>query len=207
MPRLLGMLDRSLRLTFANFSTFFLVVAVVVVPLHLAHSYAFKRVIEVAELHDRIETFPADRTVRDVGAEDLRDYKASLAILAVLELALLLIVVRPVRKVLADHHEGRVPTATSAWAGGWRSGGGYARALSRDPGPLLMALIFALAVGWLAEMVGLLIVQPLGDERAWVGVALAGAIARALAAPFFLVAWALSAARVKEGVQVEPKLY
>jgi hypothetical protein len=207
MPTLRDMLDRSFRLTFANLSTLFLVVAVVAVPLHLAHSFVFKEVIEVAELHDEIEAFPADRTVRDVGPLDLRDYRLSLGVLSVLELGLLLVLVRPTRRVITDHLEGRVPTATGAWARGLASGGGYIRALLRRPGPLLAASVVAALIGLLAERAGLLAFQPLGDRSAWIGVALAGAVARSLAAPFLLVTWALSASETKEGVSGAPKLY
>lgn len=201
------MLDRSFRLTFANLSTLFLVVAILAVPLHLAHSFAFRNVIEVSELHDEIEAFPSDRTVRDVGPLDLRDYRLSLGVLTVLELGLLLVLVRPTRRVLSDYQAGKVPTATSAWTLGFAQRGSYLRALTRKPGPLMASLLVAAAIGFLAERAGSLLFQPLGDATAWVGVALAGAAARSLAAPFLLVTWALSASETKEGVSGAPKLY
>lgn len=207
MPTLRDMLDRSFRLTFANLSTLFLVVAVLAVPLHLAHSFAFRNVIEVAELHDEIEGFPSDRTVRDVGPLDLRDYRLSLGVLTVLELGLLLVLVRPTRRVISDHQAGKVPTATSAWTLGRARRGAYIRALARKPGPLIASLLVAALIGLLAEKAGLLLFQPLGDANAWIGVALAGAIARSLAAPFLLVTWALSTPEAKEGVPGAPKLY
>ncbi|MFP5297595.1 MAG: hypothetical protein ACLGHL_01230 [Actinomycetota bacterium] len=206
------MLDRAFRTTFENLSTLFLVIAVVAVPLHLAHSYWFKEVIEVADLHDEIESFPPDRTVRDVGASDLRAYQTSLAVLAAAEVALLMLLVRPTRRVLTDAEAGRVPTATRAWRTGFSGGGGYVSALARRPGPVLAAAVIAAVIGFLAEQVGLLAAQPLGDQRAWVGLAMAQSLARSLAAPFVLVVWAMVTAeirpsRVKEGVSDVPKLY
>lgn len=205
------MLERAFRLTIANLSTLFLVVMVVVLPLHLAHSYWFKEVIEVAELHGQIASFPADRTVRDVGAGDLRDYLASLTVLALVELGLCLLLVRATRRVIEDDEAGRVPTATRAWLTGLALGGPYLRSLTRDLGPLLVAGLVAAAVGILAERIGLLVIQPLGDQRAWVGIAVVQATSRALAAPFFLVPWACSTARgarpAKDKDGDVPKLY
>lgn len=212
MPTLRTMLDRSFKLALDNLTTLFLVVAVVVVPLHLAHSFWFKEVIEVAELHDEIAGFPPDRTVRDVGTGELRDYRASLGVLAVLELALCLVLVRPIRRVIEDVRAGRVPTATRAWRTGFSNGGGYLRGLARKPGPILAAVLVAAVIGVLTERVGLLVAQPLGDRRAWLGLALAQGAARSLAAPFVLVTWALITSelrspRVKERVSDVPKLY
>lgn len=200
MPRLPGMLDQALRRTFRDLSTFMLIVAFVAVPLHLVHSYAFRNVIEVRELHAQIETFPADRTVRDVGPDRLTDYRASLKLLGLLEAGLLVILVRPTRRALLDADAGGVPTASGAWAGSLHTGGGYLRALGHAPGPLLVAAVLALLIGFLAERVGLLAAEPLGDAKAWLGVGLAQAFARCLAAPFFLVTWAFASDGAKEGV-------
>jgi hypothetical protein len=189
------MLDRALRETFGNFSTFFLICLTVTLPLSLGHSYAFRNVIEVHELHDQIEDFPADRAVRDVGPDTLSDYRTTVAVLALVELALLLLLVRPTRRVLDVAAAGRVPTAIGAWRGGFGSPGGYLRAFVRSPVPVLAALILAALLGLLAERVGLLLAQPLGDQRAWLGLGLAQAVARAGAAPFFLVPWAMATAR------------
>ncbi len=194
-------------MTFAEFFTFFLIVAFIALPLHLAHSYVFRNVIEVSELHEEIERFPSDRTVREVGPDRLGDYRASLALVGVLELALLPLLVRATRKAMVDRSEGRVPTVLRAWSGVSTAGGGYFRALARKPGPLITALVVALILGFLGEKVGLLAAQPLGDRSAWLGVGLAQAAARALAAPFFLVTWAFAASEVKEEGSSTPKLY
>jgi hypothetical protein len=187
------MLDRALRLYFAEFWTYVLIVAVVAVPLHLAHSYAFATVIEVHELHEQIAELPADRTVREIGSAELDDYRASLVVLALVEVALMLLVVRPVRFALEDQVSGRLPTALRSWTLGVAGPGGYLRGLVRAPGPVAGALLVAAAVGFLAERVGLLLGEPLGDTRAWIGLGVAQGTARSLAAPIFLVAWALAA--------------
>lgn len=205
------MLDRAFRLTFAEFSTFFLVVLIAVAPLQIAHSYWFREVIEVADLHDEIESFPADRTVRDVGAEELRDYRASLALLTIIELGLALLGVRAVRVAAQDSLGGKVPTAVSAWRRGFSRKGSYLRAAARKPGPLVAAAAIALVVGILSEGFGLLVIQPLGDANAWTGIAAVRSVSRALAAPFLLVTWAClaieSGRNAKEKTGDVPKLY
>lgn len=179
-------------MTFAEFSTFFLIVAVVAFPLHLAHGYAFRNVIEVSELHDQIASFPEDRTVRDVGPSRLTTYRTTYLLLNALELVLLALMVRAVRRALDDHLAGRVPTVSSSWRGIARGPGGYLRSLG-NLGPLGGALVIAVILGVLAERVGLLIAQPLGDANAWLGLGTAQAVARSVGAPFLLVTWALLA--------------
>jgi hypothetical protein len=175
--------DAALRSTFRNFFTLFLLVAVWTVPLHLAHSYAYRDVISIAELHPDLETFPEGRRVRNVGVGDLRSSRRAYLLLTVLELALLPLLLRAARRVVADGT--KEPTVVGAYRG-------LADRLParRDWGELALwaaaAAAFALAAGALFRAGGLLAVAPLPDERAFPWVGLVDATARALAGALFI---------------------
>lgn len=207
MATLPSMLDRAFRSVFANFTTMFLVVAVIALPVHLAFTFAFKEVIEVSELHDEIAAFPPDRTVREVGPASLTTYRAGLVLLTVFDVAALALLVRPTRRVLRDAAAGRVPTATGAWLRIGAERGGYLRAWSRAGGSLIAAFAVAALLVYLSGRVALLAAQPLGDARAWVGNGLARALALSLGAPFFLATWAIASFEAKAEVSEMPKLY
>jgi hypothetical protein len=66
-----------------------------------------------------------------------------------------------------------------------------------------MSIATALVLGIIAERVGTLLAEPLSDQRAWAGVGLAQASARALSIPFFIVAWAVAAGPL--GLKKEPE--
>ena len=186
------MLDHAFRLTLRNFTTYFLLAACITIPLHVGHALLFQRVIAVSEIHDAIEEFPSERQVRGVGKDELRDARLGLVAVSVLEILLLPLLARAARRVLKDDTEGILPTVRAGWAG-LPPGGSLIRAWREHAPTLLTALVVALVLGALAERVGILLSEPLADGRAWAGVGLAQAAARALAAPFFIVPWALAA--------------
>ena len=189
------LVDRSLRATVRNFSTLFLLAATITLPLHVAHAYAFREVIEVAELHPAIEQFPARRKVRGVGLRQLAEARLSYLWLNVVELALLLVLVRPTARVLEVDRRHGVPTVWDAWTGRGGSPGVFSALRGTSVGPLLAGVALALVVGWLARAVGLLVVEPLPDRLAFAGVGVVEGLWRALAAPFFLGIAAAGAAK------------
>jgi hypothetical protein len=180
------LVDRSLRATVRNFSTLFLLAATITLPLHVAHAYVFREVIEVAELHPAIEEFPARRKVRGVGLRQLDEARVSYLWLSVAELVLLLVLVRPTARVLEVDGRHGVPSVWDAWTGQRSSPGVFAALRGTSAGPLLVGAALALVVGWLTRAVGLLVVEPLPDRLAFAGIGAVEGLCRALAAPFFL---------------------
>ena len=187
------MLDHAFRLTLKNFTTYFLLVACVTMPLHVGYAFVFQKVIAVSEIHDEIERFPSGRQVRSVGTAELDDARRGLLAVTALEILLLPLLARASRRVLQDDSEGQLVTVRGAWTGLGETGGSLLGAWRDHVSALLFALATALVLGLLAERVGVLLAEPLGDPRAWAGVGLAHAVARSLAAPFFLVTWAVAA--------------
>ena len=187
------MVDRALRLTVRNFWTLFFAVAAVTVPLQLAYATAWHNVIAVRELHADIARFPPLRQVHSVGRSQLHDARLTYWVIVAVELVLLPLFVRAARRVVETDAAGGVPSALDALRGAFaRGGGSVLRALAR-PGPLVTGLAVAVAVGALASAAGHLLIEPVGDDRAFAAVGLVDGVARALAAPFFLVIAALAA--------------
>jgi hypothetical protein len=145
--------------------------------------------------------------VRSVGTAELRDARLGLWVVTGLEILLLPVLARASRRVLVDDSAGRHVTVKGAWRGLRGTGGSLAGAWRDHAFTLLAALATALVLGFLAERVGILLAEPLGDGRAWAGVGLAQAAARALAAPFLLVPWAVAAGPLRLKMEAEtPKL-
>ena len=183
-----------------NYWSVFFLVASVTVPLHLAYATVWHNVIAVADLHEDIEAFPPLRQVHGVGRTQLSQARIAFWILWAVEIALLPLFVRATRRILeVDAREG-VPAALDGWRHALtRTGtGGVVRALSR-PGPLLVGAVVATAVFLLVTGIGSLLVEPLGDERAFAGLGLVDGVARAAAAPFLLVVAAVAAAQPVPG--------
>ncbi|MGH2755451.1 MAG: hypothetical protein ACRDLB_13610 [Actinomycetota bacterium] len=187
------MLDHAFRLTLKNFTTYFLLAACITVPLHVGHALVFQRVIAVSEIHDAIEEFPSERQVRGVGKAELRDARLGLVAVTAVEILLLPLLARAARRVLSDDRHGVLPTVRGGWGRPSETGGNLARAWRKEGSSLVVALVLALAIGALAERAGMLLTEPLADQRAWAGVGLAQAAARALAIPFFIVPWGVAA--------------
>lgn len=205
------MLEKGLTLAFRDLWTYILIAAIVTIPLHLVYAYTFRDVIQVAEVHEEIESFPPGRTTRDVGPGDLDAERAALIAIVLLEIALLPLAARATRRALEVDTDGGVPTAWSSWKGIGQTGGGFGRALAQNLGPLAAAAALALLAGFFAERAGMLLSELLGGSTRWAGVALAQGLGRAIGAPLFLVPWALAAstaaAPAKANGGVAPKLY
>ena len=198
------MIDRAARLTVRNFWTLFFVVAAVTVPLQVAYASVFHNVIAVGELHGDIEQFPPQRQVHGVGREQLGQARIAYWAIVAAELALLPLLVRAADRVLERDERGAITSAPGAWAAALsrRRTRSVIRAVAH-PGPLLTGLIVAVIIGALVQAGGRLLIEPLGDERAFAGLGLVDGVARAAAAPFALVVAALlargAAAHAPEG--------
>ena len=117
------MLETSLQATFRNFSTLFLVVAVVVFPLHLAYGITFRDEIAVRELHSEIEELPSGRKVRGVGPAAIDRVRVARYALWLVEIAFIPLMVKATRRALDATERGELATAADAWKG----------ALEREP--------------------------------------------------------------------------
>lgn len=187
------LLDRLLRLVVRNFSTMFLVVFVVIVPLHLIYAFFFLDVFSVRELHPAIADFPESRLVRGVGRSDVTQARIWFWVVVGAELLLIPLVVRALRRVLELDHEGLVPDALTAWkTTGSRTGLDISPpGASEVMGMILIGFVVG-ALTWLPldALVGLL-----PDTVVGVGAALADATSRAAGAAFALVGLALRSSR------------
>jgi hypothetical protein len=186
------LLDRALRATIRNFSTLFLLVALVMVPLQVAHAYVFRRVIAVSELHPAIEGFPEGRKVARVGPGQLRKARTGYLVIGAIEILLLPLLVRAAARVMAVDRAGGVPTVVGAFAG-MRGSLEVGRLRGLPVGPLVVAATLGITIGWLTRALGLVLVEPLADGAAFSGVGLIEGVARALGGAFVVgpAGWAL----------------
>jgi hypothetical protein len=198
------MIERAFARTFRNFSTIFILVAVVVLPIHLIYSYTFRNVIATSDFHEAIEQMPNYQQVRSVGPPQLDHARLVFWILTAAELALVPLAVRATRRVFIVDDRGEVPTAPDAWG----------RALQKQEGrrfrpgwlvPAAVGVAAAVVVGVLVALIGSSLSGFLSEDWRWTGVGLTQALARAVAAPLALGPLALI--RAKEGVPSAPKLY
>jgi hypothetical protein len=179
------LLDRALRTALRNLSTFFLIVALVTVPLNVAWGFLYRDVIALQEVHADIRALPEGQKVNGVDSSQLDQARYAELIVLALEAALVPVLLRVSRRAIEIDESGHVPTALGAWRG-------LARRSERPRGEwragvVLMTALFAVAVWLLASSIGSLIAAPLGDQVAWLAVGLGRALALALALPFALV--------------------
>jgi hypothetical protein len=169
-------LDDALRATFRNFSTLFLLVAAIAVPLHLGHAYVFRQVLAVSELHPAIEALDRGEFVRSVGAGELRRARTSFLVLSLAELALIPVLARGARAIVS------ADAGTATVAGGLRAvvtrGSIAPRRLGT--GALAGALVVAVVIALLARAAGLVALEPIADERAYPWIGLVEGVSRAL---------------------------
>lgn len=199
------LLERGGRAALRNFSTLFLLAASFLLPLHLAFALIFQDVIAVHELHGEIATFNDLRQVRNVGSGDLTAFRiAGVALLAV-ELALVPIATKAARRVIELDEAGGLPTVWDAWRNVRGSEGIEWRGSPR--GPLIVAFVYAIALGWILEKLLLLIAELATEDGFFALYALAQGTARSAAAPFLLAAWVMSAAAAKGPRTFSPNLY
>ena len=198
------MIERAFARTFRNFSTIFMLVAIVVLPIHLIYAFTFRNVIATSDFHEAIEEMPNYRQVRSVGPPQLDDARLVFWLVTAAELALVPLAVRATRRVFIVDDEGNVPTAPDAWG----------RALQRQEGrsfrpgwvvPALAGVAAAGLAGILMALIGSSLTGFFSEDWRWTGVGLTQALARATAAPLALGPLALI--RAKEEVPSAPKLY
>ena len=178
--------DRALKTTLRNFSTLWLIVAAVTIPLNVAWAFRYQDVIATREIHADIEALPTGDKVRGIDEEAINQARSAQLIVLALEVALLPLLVRATRRVIERESAGHVPTALAAWRGIARSSGARDSSRWRISVALPMA-VFALIVWMLASLIGGLLVDPAGDSVAWLVLALTRGSALALALPFLLV--------------------
>ena len=186
------LVDRVLRATFRNFATLFLATAIVTVPVQVGYELAFDEVVAVGHLHHFIDEFPEGRQVRGVGAAELERYRWWGIAIVLLEIALLPVLVRVTRRVLATDGDDEIPGVALAWA----------RALRRLPSaprppswpvPVVVGLVVAVGVFLLGESIAAVAAEPVPRAYVWAVLAAARGAVRALAAPFLLVPLAVAA--------------
>ncbi len=178
------MLDSALRLALRNFSTLFLLVAILVLPIHVAYGLVFRDVVALYDVADEIQSAP----VRGVTSADLRTARLVFWGVNALELLLIPLAARATRRVMEVDESGDVPGVWDALRTAFRGttrglqglGGGRAK-------ELLAALLAALAAGLLVERMGLLLAGFTPPDSRFAVVALVQTAARATGAPLLLV--------------------
>ena len=199
------MVDKAFRAALRNFSTLFLIVAVITVPLHLLYGIVFQNVIETRELHSVIQTFPETRQVRSVGRAQLMQARVGLALVTLIELAVLPFLARAARRVLRMEEAGEVATVGAAL-----------RAIREEPaipfgldrmGPVLVAAAIGFAIGFAIERTGLLLLEFVSDESTFPFFGLMQGVSRAAGAPFLLAGLALLKPAAEAARDEVPPLY
>jgi hypothetical protein len=198
------MLDLSLRLTFRNFATTFLLVALVTVPLHVGIAFATREVVGVSELHPAIEGFPPLRQVRGVGPPDLDAARRAFFIATVIEIALLPIAVGATKRVLAADDRGRLPGVIDGWAHSLGALTTRSRAGSSGVAEVVAGAALGAAAAYGAYRIGLPFVEAVPGEVRFGPAGLLEGVVRAFGAPFLLVPLALFGGRAKDEVSTRP---
>ena len=200
------MLDRTLRSTFRNFSSLFLLAALFSVPASVIFCFIFRNTIAVHELHDTISSFPGDRAVLGVGRQTLLVSRWVGWGIVVAGGVLLIYLVRCTRRILEREQKGQITTVVDALREPPEAKPSLQVAIRDDPASLLGGLAIGLVTGLLALKGGLLLSEILSEGRLWAGVALARGASWALGVPFVLVPWALSSRSQAKPLEVEPDL-
>jgi hypothetical protein len=187
-----GMLESALQTTFRNFSTLFLIVAVVVFPLQLAYGIAFRDEIAVRELHPEIEGFRSGLKVRTVGPAELDRARVAGYAVWLIELALIPLMVKAARRALDAAERGDVATVAAAWRRALRQE--PRRWLPGAPAAVAAGAGLAVAVLLMLEVTGLLLTDMLPEGPRFAGVVVVETLARSAALPFLLVPLAVGRA-------------
>jgi hypothetical protein len=191
-------LDRVLAITWRNFATLFLMVALITVPLHVGRTFVYRKVIAARVLEPEIEAFPEGREVRGIGPDDLDASRRSLLVVTVVELALLPLAVGAVRRALSMDRRQGPPGILDAWA---HSGSALLRSretgLSPSLGALTAGAVIGIAAGTLLQEIGVILLEPVPLYLTFAPLGLVEGAARALGGIFFLVPLALLGRRPK----------
>jgi hypothetical protein len=203
------LLNRAFRYAFRNFSTLFLLVAMITVPLQMGYAIAFRSVIAVNDLQPYIERFPPHREVRGVGREQLAQARLTYWSLTALEIAMLPLLVGAARRVIEVDSQGRLPGVADAWRHAFRRTGSKPWPPSKEAGvAFVVAGLVTVAVAVLCRLIGSLLIEALGTSVAFAGVGVVEGVSRAVAAPFFLTPWAVARREAaKGGHTAAPSLY
>lgn len=195
------LLDRALRTTFRNFSTLFLLAAIVAVTTHLVYGLVFRDVLEVTELHPFIADLKFGRQVNNVAARDLRSAAIGRWILVAVQVAFLPLLIVATRRIVTRDEHGEVPTVPDALL---HPRDPRARLGFRWRGPEIttvgVGVVVAIAIFYLVERIGLLAAEPLPNGLNFLAFELVRGLAVSSAAPFLLgavVTAALSAGERK----------
>jgi hypothetical protein len=185
-------LDRVLAVTWRNFATLFLIVALVTVPLHVARTFVYRKVLVVREFEPDIEAFQEGREVRGIGPEDLDAARRSLWIVTVIEILLIPLAVGAVRRALmvGDVHD-HPPGVLDAWT--HSASALFSREGGRSPsvGAIAGGAAIGLLAGALLERIGLILSEPVPLYLAFAPIGVTEGASRAVGAIFFLVPLAL----------------
>lgn len=198
------MIDRAFARTFGNFSTIFVITAVVVFPLHLAYAFIFRDVIAAGDYHHAIEALSGPSRIGDVGPADLDKARLVFWILTAGELLLLPFAARATLRAFEVAGQGGISTATDAWAHAFGPKTG-SLSLAAPLAPAGAGLVVAVLCGLLISAIGGVLTDFLSSDHRWVGEAFTQGMSRAGALPFFL--GPLAASRAKEEGSFAPKLY
>ena len=175
--------DRALRTTFRNYSTLFLLVALLTVTAKIVYGFVYR---DVLELHDFVRELKASRTVNGVTRQDLEAAERSALFITVVQVLLAPLLVGAARRIIARDEAGEVPTVPDGLAHPRRGGGLSFRWGTQELIAVILGLVLAAAVSFLALRVGLLIAEPLPDRWNFVTLGLVRGLAPALGAPFLL---------------------
>lgn len=187
-------MDHALKTTFRNYATLFFVVAALTVPVHVLHSFVYRDVVAVREIHEAVEELEPGQQVRRVSSDDLDRYRMTGWLIAAVEVALIPVLAGAVRMVLAARDAISVPAAWSHAVAGWRAD---LPRLAHPIGAIAGGAVVALTVGVMLRATGLLLSEPVGEAVSFGPVGLTEGIARAAAAPFLLVPLARAAGKTK----------
>jgi hypothetical protein len=188
--------DLALRLTFRNFATLFLAVAIVTVPLHVAHAFLFRDVYAVRDIQEDIARLEPNQPVREVTPRDIDTYNTTAILITAAEIALIPLLVGATRHVLATDSRSELPRVGRAWAHsltGWRESAGA----QGDVGAVVVGFVLAVVVALMVDRIGTVAAEPVPDGVAFGPLGLSRGLALALGAPFFFVPLALFARKAK----------
>lgn len=201
------MLDRSLRLTFRDLSTYFLMVAAVILPLEVVYAAFFSDVIAVRAVHGEIARLPGGGAILDVTGDRLMVARLARWGLNLVELGLLPWLVGATRRVLEVTDRGGTATVARALTARGRPAPARAGAWRARMPLLVTTAAISLAIGLLVRYLGDLVTDPVQGPGAWALVALVETVARAAGAPLFLVAAAESGRTTEGELKGMPNLY